>query len=113
MPKLPPPRVPLDKDAKHLTQSWLWPQIEAFLQPGDIVVSETGTSNFGIVDTKFPENVSLVTQIYYGALFFIFKHSFPKLCFFMTLTPLYMSRPGTDCWPYRKHRVRVRCYARR
>lgn len=64
--QLPPPRVPLDKDAKHITQSFLWPQIEAFLRPGDVIVGETGTSNFGLVDIKFPENTRFVSQIYYG-----------------------------------------------
>ncbi|KAF1935194.1 pyruvate decarboxylase [Clathrospora elynae] len=69
-PQLPPPRTPLDAEAKHLTQSWLWPQLEAFIRPGDVVVSETGTSNFGICDVTFPANVRLVTQIYYGSIGF-------------------------------------------
>lgn len=65
---LPPPRVPLDKDATHITQSWLWPQIEAFLQPGDVVVGETGTSVFGLSDIAFPESVQFIAQIYYGSI---------------------------------------------
>ncbi|KAH7351452.1 pyruvate decarboxylase-like protein [Pyrenochaeta sp. MPI-SDFR-AT-0127] len=67
---LPPPRTPLDKDATKLTQSWLWPTIESFIRPGDVIVSETGTSNFGLCDIAFPENVKLVTQIYYGSIGF-------------------------------------------
>ncbi|CAO2653085.1 Nn.00g024960.m01.CDS01 [Neocucurbitaria sp. VM-36] len=68
--QLPPPREPLDKDATHLTQSFLWPQIEAFLRPGDVIVGETGTSNFGLCDVKFPANTRYVSQIYYGSIGF-------------------------------------------
>ncbi|EUC49429.1 hypothetical protein COCMIDRAFT_23005 [Bipolaris oryzae ATCC 44560] len=69
-PQLPPPRTPLDVDAKHLTQSWLWPTIEAFLKSGDVVISETGTSNPGIGDITFPKDITLITQIYYGSIGF-------------------------------------------
>ncbi|OAL53040.1 pyruvate decarboxylase [Pyrenochaeta sp. DS3sAY3a] len=69
-PTLPPPRTPLDKDATHLTQSWLWPTMQSFLRSGDILVSETGTSNFGLCDITFPANIRFVTQIYYGSIGF-------------------------------------------
>ena len=65
---LPPPRTPLDEDASHITQSWLWPQIEAFLKPGDIIVGETGTSVFGLCDIKFPPQTQFIAQIYYGSI---------------------------------------------
>ena len=65
---LPPPRIPRDKDAKHITQSWLWPQIEKFLQPGDVVVGETGTSVFGLCDITFPPDVQVIAQVYYGSI---------------------------------------------
>lgn len=68
--QLPPPRTPLDKDAKHLTQSFLWPQIESFLRPNDVLIGETGTTNWGLCDITFPANVQLVTQIYYGSIGF-------------------------------------------
>jgi pyruvate decarboxylase len=70
MPILPKPRTPLDKDAEHLTQSFLWPAIESFLKPGDCIVGETGTSNFGLCDIKFPPRVRFITQIYYGSIGF-------------------------------------------
>lgn len=65
---LPPPRTPLDKDATDITQSWLWPQIESFLRPGDIIVAETGTSVFGVCDITFPHSVQFISQIYYGSI---------------------------------------------
>jgi len=69
-PILPPPRIPLDKDSAHLTQSQLWPAIESFLRPHDCIVSETGTANFGLTDIDFPHSVRLITQIYYGSIGF-------------------------------------------
>ena len=65
---LPPPRIQRDRDAEHITQSWLWPQIEKFLQPGDVVVGETGTSVFGLCDITFPPNVQFIAQVYYGSI---------------------------------------------
>ncbi len=65
---LPPPRTPRDRDATHITQSWLWPQIEEFLKPGDIIVGETGTSVFGLCDITFPPSVQFIAQIYYGSI---------------------------------------------
>lgn len=65
---LPPPRTPLDADASHITQSWLWPQIEAFLQRGDVIVGETGTSVFGLCDIMFPPSVQFIAQVYYGSI---------------------------------------------
>ncbi|KAI8941110.1 hypothetical protein NX059_002348 [Plenodomus lindquistii] len=69
-PKLPPPRTPLDHSSTHLTQSFLWPSIESFLRPNDILVGETGTANWGLCDISFPSSVQLVTQVYYGSIGF-------------------------------------------
>ncbi|KAI4683850.1 uncharacterized protein J4E84_006689 [Alternaria hordeiaustralica] len=69
-PQLPPPRTPLDAKSAHLTQSQLWPAIQSFIRPGDALVSETGTSNFGLCDIDFPSDIRLVTQIYYGSIGF-------------------------------------------
>lgn len=67
---LPPPRIPRDSDASHITQSWLWPQIERFLLPGDVIVTETGTSVFGLCDIVFPPKVQFIAQVYYGSIGF-------------------------------------------
>src|SRR5690242_3418522 len=67
---LPPPRIPRDSDASYITQSWLWPQIERFLMPGDVIVTETGTSVFGLCDIVFPPKVQFIAQVYYGSIGF-------------------------------------------
>ncbi|ODV82584.1 hypothetical protein CANARDRAFT_10444 [[Candida] arabinofermentans NRRL YB-2248] len=53
-----------------LNQEWLWKRISTFLRPDDIVVSETGTSAFGIIQTHFPGKVIGISQVLYGSIGF-------------------------------------------
>ena len=36
--------------------------------PGDVIVSEIGTASFGLLDTKFPPQSTLLTQILWGSI---------------------------------------------
>jgi len=56
------------ENSETITQAWFWPRIGEYLREGDIVVTETGTSNFGIWETKFPPGVTGVTQIFWGSI---------------------------------------------
>lgn len=51
-----------------ITQAWLWPRVGEFLQQNDIVVTETGTANFGIWDTRFPPGVTALSQVLWGSI---------------------------------------------
>lgn len=51
-----------------ITQDWFWPRVGQFLNENDIVVTETGTANFGIWDTNFPKGVTLLTQYLWGSI---------------------------------------------
>lgn len=51
-----------------ITQEWLWPRVSTFLKRNDIVVTDTGTANFGIWNTKFPEGVSGLNQTLWGSI---------------------------------------------
>ncbi|KAH8592241.1 thiamine diphosphate-binding protein [Bisporella sp. PMI_857] len=51
-----------------ITQAWLWPRIGLFLKENDIVITETGTSNFGIWETKFPAGVTAISQVLWGSI---------------------------------------------
>ncbi|RFU73121.1 pyruvate decarboxylase [Trichoderma arundinaceum] len=51
-----------------ITQAWFWPRIGEFLQKKDIVITETGTANFGIWDTKFPSGVTALSQVLWGSI---------------------------------------------
>lgn len=54
------------KDA--IKQEWMWKHVGKFLQEGDVVVTETGTSGFGIVESKFPRNTVGISQVLWGSI---------------------------------------------
>jgi len=51
-----------------ITHAWLWPRLSDWLQPNDVVVTETGTSNFGIMSTKFPAGAQAISQYLWGSI---------------------------------------------
>ena len=62
----------MDKDLeiRHnqpITHDWLWPRVGQWLEPDDIVVTETGTAEFGIWETKFPKGVTALSQVLWGS----------------------------------------------
>ena len=57
----------LDKSAT-INQAWFWPRVGEFLIDNDIVITETGTANFGIWDTKFPQGVTALSQVLWGSI---------------------------------------------
>lgn len=57
-----------EPDSKAIKHDWFWPRIGAFLQPNDIVIGETGTSSFGLVNVPFPKNGSCLTQTLWGSI---------------------------------------------
>ncbi|KAF5022768.1 hypothetical protein F66182_5183 [Fusarium sp. NRRL 66182] len=55
-------------DSDVITQAWFWPRVGEYLLPKDIVVTETGTANFGIWDTRFPREVTALSQVLWGSI---------------------------------------------
>ncbi|KAF2444283.1 pyruvate decarboxylase [Karstenula rhodostoma CBS 690.94] len=51
-----------------ITQAWFWPRLGQWLQPKDIVITETGTANFGIWETRFPDDVIAISQVLWGSI---------------------------------------------
>lgn len=51
-----------------ITHAWLWPRLGQWLQPHDIIITETGTSNFGIWETRFPSSVNAISQVLWGSI---------------------------------------------
>ncbi|KAL8940304.1 MAG: hypothetical protein Q9211_002348 [Gyalolechia sp. 1 TL-2023] len=51
-----------------ITHDWLWSRVGQWLQPNDIVITETGTANFGIWETKFPQGVLALSQVLWGSI---------------------------------------------
>jgi pyruvate decarboxylase len=49
-----------EDNSETITQAWFWPRVGQFLKENDIVITETGTANFGIWETKFPKGVTAI-----------------------------------------------------
>ncbi|KAL5049520.1 thiamine diphosphate-binding protein [Aspergillus fruticulosus] len=47
----------------RISHSWLWPAVCKWLREGDVLVTETGTAHFGILETRFPKGVTAIRQI--------------------------------------------------
>lgn len=61
------PATPTQKQAV-ITQDEFWPLWATFFQPNDVIVSEIGTSSFGLLDVQLPENSTLLTQVLWGSI---------------------------------------------
>lgn len=59
-----------EKDSKQpvISHSWFWPTVGQWLKENDIVITETGTANFGIWETRFPRNVTAISQVLWGSI---------------------------------------------
>ncbi|KAJ5674109.1 Pyruvate decarboxylase [Penicillium macrosclerotiorum] len=51
-----------------ITHAWLWPTVGQWLKEKDVVITETGTANFGIWDTRFPAHVTAISQVLWGSI---------------------------------------------
>lgn len=51
-----------------ITHNWLWPRLGHWLQEDDIVITETGTANLGIWETRFPKGVTALNQVLWGSI---------------------------------------------
>lgn len=56
--------------AGELTQEYLWKRLSYFLKPHDTIVTETGTSSFGVLATHFPERTKAISQVLWGSIGF-------------------------------------------
>ncbi|KAM3504383.1 hypothetical protein MY11210_008382 [Beauveria gryllotalpidicola] len=57
-----------DDGTPTITQAWFWPRVGEFFAKDDIVVTETGTANFGIWSSKFPSGVTALSQVLWGSI---------------------------------------------
>lgn len=57
-----------DDGTPTITQAWFWPRVGDFFTKDDIVVTETGTANFGIWSSKFPVGVTALSQVLWGSI---------------------------------------------
>ncbi|KAK4502139.1 hypothetical protein PRZ48_005562 [Zasmidium cellare] len=52
----------------ELTQDYLWDALRDLFRPGDVVVTETGTSAFGAAATKLPAGCLMYNQTIFGSI---------------------------------------------
>lgn len=72
-PEVPPLSNRLPDNERHsssqtITHNWLWPMVGQWLKPNDILITETGTANFGIWDTRFPPGITAISQTLWGSI---------------------------------------------
>jgi indolepyruvate decarboxylase len=63
-----PAAAALKPSHKPLTQAHYWKALEKFLQPGDVIIAEDGTSNTGATEMSLPAGCSFVTQAVWGSI---------------------------------------------
>ncbi|CAO2656443.1 Nn.00g052460.m01.CDS01 [Neocucurbitaria sp. VM-36] len=51
-----------------ITHAWFWPRLGQWLQKDDVLITETGTSNFGVWETRFPAGVNAISQVLWGSI---------------------------------------------
>ncbi|KAI8993998.1 pyruvate decarboxylase [Trametes punicea] len=62
-------QLPVPKeDNGDITHSWLWPRVGQFFKSKDVIVAETGTASFGLLDVPLPEDSMFVSQILWGSI---------------------------------------------
>jgi len=64
----PPFGLPSGDPDAPLAAGYLYPRLQRFLRPGDIVVSESGTIGMGFAQVRMPSGVDSVTQALWGAI---------------------------------------------
>lgn len=62
------PHEEIQSPEPTITQAWFWPRLGQWLQKGDVVITETGTANFGIWETRFPADVTAISQVLWGSI---------------------------------------------
>ena len=59
-----------DEPNDIISQAYLWPRVGQFFKPKDVILAETGTSGFGIIDVPLPKEATLITQVLWGSIGF-------------------------------------------
>ncbi|KAG6850282.1 hypothetical protein H0H93_015539 [Arthromyces matolae] len=59
--------VPNEK-LETITHNYFWPRMAQFFKTSDVIVTETGTANFGILDVPLPPKSTLCSQILWGSI---------------------------------------------
>ena len=61
-------KIENDDSSETITHAWFWPRVGQFSKENDIVITKTGTANFGIWEAKFPKGVTALSQVLWGSI---------------------------------------------
>lgn len=67
-PAIAPSAVQLAEPAAVISQQAFWQAMQAFLQPGDLILAEQGTAAFGAAALRLPSQAQLVVQPLWGSI---------------------------------------------
>ncbi|KAF9565691.1 pyruvate decarboxylase THI3 [Agrocybe pediades] len=56
------------EESTVISHLWFWPRLGYFFKQKDVIVTETGTANFGILDVPLPADSILVSQVLWGSI---------------------------------------------
>jgi indolepyruvate decarboxylase len=59
---------PVGKPSDEITVEYLYPRWQEMLRPGDLLVTETGTSSMGLAFAKMPKGSTFMNQTLWGAI---------------------------------------------
>ncbi|KAF5389314.1 hypothetical protein D9757_003493 [Collybiopsis confluens] len=57
-----------EESGNVISHAWFWPRMSQFFRPKDVIVAETGTSSFGILDVPLPKDSVFLAQILWGSI---------------------------------------------
>jgi pyruvate decarboxylase len=57
-----------EEDSLTITHAWLWPRMGTFFKSKDVIVTETGTSCFAILDVPLPPKSMFLCQTLWGSV---------------------------------------------
>ncbi|CAA7262057.1 unnamed protein product [Cyclocybe aegerita] len=57
-----------EENTPVISHLWFWPRVGYFFRPKDVIITETGTANFGILDVPLPSGAILLNQILWGSI---------------------------------------------
>lgn len=60
--------APIDTSNNQITHNYLWNKVPEYIAPNSVIVSETGTSEFGVANMQSPKGATFVGQILWGSI---------------------------------------------
>lgn len=61
-------KIPDGAKDEMVKQEAFWPLMGTFFKEDDIILAETGTSSFGLIDVPVPKGSSVLSQVLYGSI---------------------------------------------